>query len=268
MVIRNCPNCKNHQSKCKYVIENLCVVKCSNCSLVFLGNPSHEGSLYDEYYDTIAYDAKDYNRFSKFKSLSELFIINEQRLDFIKRERKSGRLLDIGCGQGFFLKTAQEHGFDIYGIDVSKRAVLYASNTFGIKASVKTLDDLLIQDKTFDLITLWHVLEHFVNPVEELQKIRRLLANDGVCIIEVPNLHSLKFILSRNKWVGGNHPLYHRSFFTNKSLVETLLRSGFSRTKRIQISYHIDGRNNIYEAVKNILNSIAMDAFLNFIAWK
>jgi len=268
MVIRNCPNCNNDQSKNKFVVENLYVVKCSNCSFVFLGNPPHEGALYEDYYDSITYDANDYNRFSKFKNLSELFIINKQRLDFIKREHKSGQLLDIGCGQGFFLKTAKEHGFDVYGIDMSKRAVLYASNTFAVKASAETLDDLLIQGKTFDLITLWHVLEHFVNPIDELQKIRRLLVNDGMCIIEAPNLHSLKFILSKNKWVGGNHPLYHRSFFTNKSLADTLNRSGFSRTKRIKSSYQIDGRNNIYETIKSILNNVALDAFLNFVAWK
>jgi 2-polyprenyl-3-methyl-5-hydroxy-6-metoxy-1,4-benzoquinol methylase len=52
-----------------------------------------------------------------------------------------------------------------------------------------------------------HVLEHFVNPYEVLAQIRSLLKNGGVCVIEVPNLRSLKFMLAKTKWKGGNHPL-------------------------------------------------------------
>ena len=243
-------------------------MKCKNCSVVYIGNPPDRSTVYDEDYDVTSYDAKDYDRFSSLKGLSELYAINEQRLKFIKREKQSGQLLDIGCGLGFFIKTAHKYGFDVYGIDVAKRAVQYVENTFKLIARVETLDELLRQGKRFDLITLWHVLEHFVNPVDELKKIRRLLNEGGVCFIEVPNLHSLRFKLSRNKWVGGNHPLYHRSFFTNQTLEDTLYKSGFSRTKRIPTSYHITERSYIYETLKNILNIIAMDAFLDFVAWK
>ena len=103
-----------------------------------------------------------------------------------------------------------------------------------------------------------------MNPATELKKIKQLLTDDGICFIEVPNTSSLKFILSKNKWVGGNHPLYHRSFFTSSTLKDTFSKSGFTKMKRIQASYKIGNRSSLYEFSKSALNIFAMDAFLNF----
>lgn len=268
ITMRICPNCGSQQSKLKYVKQEFKVVKCKNCSLVYSGNPAERGTLYEEYYNYANFIAADYHRCSRFKRLSELFVINEQRLNFIKKEKQTGPLLDIGCGLGFFLKTARDYGFDIYGIDVSERAVRFAKNAFKLRAEVETLDKLIEQGKTFDLITLWHVLEHFIDPFEELKKIKRLLNKGGACFIEVPNLYSLKFMLSKKKWVGGNHPLYHRTFFSAQTLEDALLTSGFSKIRRIQVTYHLKERSAVYEAIKKILNVVAMDGFLNYVAWK
>ncbi|MCG3121297.1 MAG: Ubiquinone biosynthesis O-methyltransferase [bacterium] len=195
-------------------------------------------------------------------------MLNAQRIKWISALKPNGKLLDLGCGRGYFLATAREHGFEVTGIDVSARAIEYARRSFGVEATAKTLDELQKDSQKFDVITLWHVLEHFTDPVSTLRKIKNLLQENGVCCIEVPNLHSLKFMLSRSKWEGGNHPRYHRTFFTSTTLQQTLLKSGFTKMRRVKLDYDLPGRRLGYKTLKRISNLFALDAFLDYVAWK
>lgn len=266
--MRPCPNCQNSAYKTKYNVSPFLLVSCRQCSLVFLGNPPNEEALYDHYHESTRINFNEYNAPSKNSDIAELYAINEQRVTQILRLKPSGKLLDIGCGRGYFLKTASNHGFDVRGIDISETAVQYAREKFFLRATCETLDDLIRSNKRYDIVTLWHVLEHFLNPYTYLSKVNKLLNDSGICFIEVPNLRSLKFMLSKQKWQGGNHPLYHRTFFTRKTLQNALMRSGFSQYKRIRLSYSIPGRSYAYEILKSGLNVFALDAFLDFIAFK
>jgi len=262
---RNCPLC-NADKKSPYLSEGeLRLVKCNMCGFVFLDNLPDESEIYEDYFEQTIY-SKDYTKFSKEKFLAEIYAINEQRLYYIRKLKIKGSILDIGCGTGLFLKTASNYGFDVTGIDVSNVAIKNAREQFGINADRKLISDLNPSDMQFDVITLWHVLEHLVNPLDDLKKIRTMLKPDGVLFIEVPNLNSAKFRLSGRKWQGGNHPLYHRSFFTGRNLREMLLRSGFKTVKRLNISYNVPGRNFLYTKSKELFNIFAMDSFLNYIA--
>lgn len=266
--MRPCPNCQNSAFEPMYNVHLFSVVRCRQCSLVFLGNPPDEDTLYEHYHENTHIDFSEYTTHSRNSHIAELYAINEQRVNQILQLKPSGKLLDIGCGRGYFLKTAANHGFDVHGIDISGTAVQYASEKFLLRATCETLDDLLRSSKRYDIITLWHVLEHFLDPYTYLSKVNKLLNDLGICVIEVPNLRSLKFMLSRQKWKGGNHPLYHRTFFTSKTLQNALMRTGFSQFKRIRLSYSIPDRNHAYEILKSGLNVFALDAFLNFIAFK
>lgn len=266
--MRACPNCGNTRFKVKYVQPPFRVVKCLACWLVYLGNLPGQNSIYEDYYEGATPRAEDYRIDSTLTHLAELYAINEQRMAMIKRAKPAGKLLDVGCGRGYFLKTAQEHGFEVFGIDVAEPAVEYARSAFGLNTAVHKLDELKDVSAMFDVITLWHVLEHFVDPFDELRRIRALLAKGGICFIEVPNLRSIKFVFSKTKWEGGNHPLYHRTFFTTRTLKQAVLKSGFSTVKRLKVSYHVPGRNAAHWASKKALNVVAMDAFLDYAAWK
>jgi SAM-dependent methyltransferase len=227
------------------------------CHLTFLSNPPDEKSLYDEYYSDLAREASP-----------EQGAINGQRVAIVKGFCQEGTLLDVGCGQGFFLREAARAGYIAQGIDVSRRAVEFAAGSVGVHAEQVTLDVLLARGTRFDIITLWHVLEHVLSPVEELKKVRQLLAPGGWCLVEVPNLNSLKFIFANPKWVGGNHPLYHRTFFTRSTLEDTLAKSGFTNVRRLPVSYSVPGQSVLYRQLKRISNVIAADAFLDFAAQK
>ena len=266
--IRPCPCCGSGKSHAKFLEPPFVVVKCPDCSLVYLGNPPNESSIYEEYYDSPEPDVRDYSLNSRSPSLSEAFAINTQRIQCLKRHASGGRLLDVGCGRGFFLKTAHELGFDVSGIDISSRAVEFARRVLNLSAEVCAMDELDHTGTRFDVITMWHVLEHFINPFHSLEKAASLLTPHGVCMVEVPNLHSLKFLTARHKWEGGNHPLYHRTFFTAATLRRALTTSGFRDVRRLKLSYWIPGRNHTYEAFKSALNVIGIDSFLTFVARK
>ena len=261
---RACPACNSTNSKTVYQVESFQIVKCKVCNLVYLLNPPTDDTLYEQYYTGEDPDPNDYRSNSPDASLTELWTLNQQRIKVLKRLQPEGTLLDIGCGCGFFLKSAAKAGYFVQGVDIAKRAIEFATNVLNVPATVSTIHELMNNRHRFHVITLWHVLEHFSDPYLALRTIRALLQDDGICILEVPNLYSLKFALARNKWSGGNHPLYHRTFFTALTLQRAFKETGFSRVNRLNLSYTLPGRSVLYESIKRGLNLIACDAFLTY----
>jgi 2-polyprenyl-3-methyl-5-hydroxy-6-metoxy-1,4-benzoquinol methylase len=133
----------------------------------------------------------------------------------------------------------------------------------GVDARAETLETLAARGEAFDVATLWHVLEHFLDPFGALKQIRTMLRPGGLIVIEVPNLHSAKFVLARHKWEGGNHPLYHRTFFTSRTLTRALREAGFSDVRRQRWSYAVPGRSGMFERAKRALDVVGWDAFLD-----
>lgn len=266
--LRPCPTCHGSGVKIRFVVESFIIVECLQCGLVYLGNPPEDERLYDDYYGKSYAPGTAYTAASADEELRDIYSINEQRIARISKLRSGGKLFDIGCGRGHFLKTAAQHGYSVKGIDISSTAVEYARKEFGVDAETRQIDDLAEFEKAYDVVTMWHVLEHFSDPISVLRTANSLLAPNGLCFIEVPNLRSMKFILSKDKWKGGNHPLYHRTFFTSKTLRGLINEASFKDGKRLRLSYDLKGRNPAYVWAKRSLNLISMDAFLDYVAAK
>lgn len=267
-VLRACPNCDCRDYTLRIREGDFLVVRCKSCGLTFLLNPPDESAIYEDYYK-IEFKGDDYREDSPLGHLREIFEINEQRTAFIKKfegEVDNFKVLDIGCGSGLFLKSCKDAGLRGEGIDVSSNALKFARDEFGLEVFNKTTDELISEGKRYDVITMWHVLEHIMEPTIELRKIKELLTPRGYLVAEVPNFNSIKFKLSGKKWKGGNHPLYHRSFFTSSTLRETLIKGGFRDIKRINFSYPLSNKNFFYNLSKVVFNVFGADAFLNFIA--
>ncbi len=268
--MRACPNCGNKEYKERIREKDFIIGECKGCGLTYLLNPPDEKEIYEDYY-TIEFKGDDYRKDSPYEHLSEIFEINRQRVAFIrsltqqvfKSAGNNFTLLDIGCGTGLFLKSCTAAGFRVSGIDVSMNALNFARENYKLDVSSKTLDDLLKEGKKYDIITMWHVLEHIMNPVEELKKVRGILKEGGLLIVEVPNLNSVKFRLSGKKWKGGNHPLYHRSFFTAGTLKDTLIKGGFSKTELRNLPYILENKGFLYNQSKKVFNKFSADAFLD-----
>ena len=124
-----------------------------------------------------------------------------------------GSLLDIGAGTGDFLKYAKQTGWEINGVEPNKGARELASKK-GIELE-GNIDD--IKGKTFEVITLWHVLEHLPNLEETINKIERLLKPGGTLIIAVPNFKSFDAKYYKNYWAAFDVPR-HLWHFSRKSM--------------------------------------------------
>ena len=104
------------------------------------------------------------------------------------------RLLDIGCGNGLFLRELQKLGFDVEGVDLRKEAIDHVRTAWGISAQVMPADQVAAHypPESFDVITAFHILEHVTNPLEHMLQCRTLLKPGGVLILGLPFIDSLQ----------------------------------------------------------------------------
>src|SRR5262249_36333153 len=98
-----------------------------------------------------------------------------------------GRLLDFGCGGGSYLEGMPRQGWPVTGLDASRRAVQRVRAELGLPALVGSLPHPELAPDSFDVITMWHSLEHVHAPREVLREARRLLAPGGRLLVAVPN---------------------------------------------------------------------------------
>ncbi|MFA5118435.1 MAG: glycosyltransferase [Candidatus Omnitrophota bacterium] len=175
-----------------------------------------------------------------------------------------GRLLDVGCGDGLFLETAQNAGWRVFGTEFSSYAVSFIKEKYGIEVFRGDITEYESPGSEFDAVTLWHVLEHTRDPVAVIKKLRSLLKDDGILVLALPNLDNW---LSRGiyRLVKGKKPhLFspldrelHLNFFKKETLVALLEMSGF---EVIAVSGDCNGAR-WQEHVLNLINS-----FFSFIS--
>jgi 2-polyprenyl-3-methyl-5-hydroxy-6-metoxy-1,4-benzoquinol methylase len=144
--------------------------------------------------------------------------------------RGDGKLLDIGCGNGAYLATVKELGWEGYGIESDFAAARNASKTLGLEVQTGDFESVAYPEKHFDAITMWHSLEHFPDPKKIIRKVRKLLKDEGLLMIGLPNFSSLDQKLFKESWNGLEIPL-HAYHFTPRSIQYLLEETGFEITK-------------------------------------
>jgi SAM-dependent methyltransferase len=150
-----------------------------------------------------------------------------------------GKLLDVGCGDGRFLKHAKERGFEVWGIDFDKKSVENAKKDLGIDTVfAMSLEEFYEyaneKNLKFDVITFFEVLEHQDRPKEFLEMVRGLLKEGGYIAGSVPNRESMFIELLRDNYI--DYPPHHFLRFSKSSLEKTLNSYGF---KHIEV-YKLD----------------------------
>ena len=181
----------------------------------------------------------------------------DRRYDFLKRRRaierlqapyssrrengspEPRRLLDVGCATGIFLHEMQQAGWDVAGIEPDSAAATYARQRFDLQVHTGTLRQAALPWSSFDAITLWDVLEHLHNPWADLSEAHRLLKDDGLLVLRIPNLESLERHLFGPTWLGWDLPR-HLYYFPRQSLVAGLSELGLhvEQFRCIAGSYH------------------------------
>lgn len=142
--------------------------------------------------------------------------------------KRGGRLLDVGCGDGRFVQSMTDLGWDAEGIDMDPQAVA-AARERGVKASVATPQDVERVEE-YDVLTLSHVIEHVHDPVDFLSACRRLLRRGGTLVAVTPNAGSLGHRYFKRDW-RGLEPPRHLCIFTPASMISVLEHSGFSTNR-------------------------------------
>ncbi|MDT0685512.1 class I SAM-dependent methyltransferase [Autumnicola psychrophila] len=136
------------------------------------------------------------------------FMLNK-KLGWIKKYKMSGKLLDVGAGTGDFLIEAKKQGFTAYGVEPNEtaRGVAFHKDV-NLEKSFKDLEDT-----NFDVISMWHVLEHIPDQEKEITSLYNLLNDDGILIVAVPNFKSYDATFYKEYWAGYDVPrhLYHFS---------------------------------------------------------
>lgn len=160
------------------------VVRCRTCGLVFT-NPQPDKRLIEDHYQ------EDYYKEWLEKQMKRRIPMWRKRLKALLKYKQRGHLLDVGFGSGTFLRLAKEHGFQVSGTEISEYACQYARNTYGIEVFKGDLEDAHFPAARFDVVTLWHALEHLPDPKATLQEIHRILKKDGLLVVAVPNLNNI-----------------------------------------------------------------------------
>jgi SAM-dependent methyltransferase len=207
--------------------ENFQLESCEKCGFLFT-NPRPTISEIGKYYQSDQYISHAGKKKGLIYNLYDIVrdYSIKQKLNLIKKYHSKGKLMDLGCGLGYFLNGVKlDKTFDALGVDVSDDAVKYVKNTFAI--DVKNEFELDKLDKhSFDIITQWHVLEHVHYLNERMQQLHHLLKQDGTMFIAVPNSKSKDAKMYNEYWDGYDVPrhLYH---FNQKSFSLLMEKHGF-----------------------------------------
>jgi SAM-dependent methyltransferase len=156
------------------------------------------------------------------KSLSQLRAIAKRDgylMEPLLRYKKRGRLLEIGPWMGIFSCNAKDAGFEVTAIEVNSECVDFLNNVVGVEA-IQSSDPaaaMSAMNKKFDIIALWHSLEHLPHPWLVLQEAADRLAPGGILLVAVPNIESYDFSVLKAAWVHLDTPR-HLFFYTACSL--------------------------------------------------
>lgn len=157
-------------------------------------------------------------------------LILHERVSFVRSRVRGGRILDVGCGNGSFLNAMAAVGFDVHGLEPYQESLAGVPEELRSRIRCEPFESANYPEKSFDAITLWHVLEHLARPVETLQSVRKFLKADGILILEVPNFASREARWLGPHWYNLDAP-YHFWHFTPATLEAAVHRAGFQVTE-------------------------------------
>ena len=216
MKLDHCPVCHNHNINHVLTAEDFLVTRekfqiysCQNCGLRFT-NPRPNDDQLAGYYDSDEYISHSNEGSSLINGLYKIartFTLRRKR-KLIESLSQSKRLLDVGCGTGHFIDYCQQHGWQVDGVEPNEIARTQAEE----KTKIVIRQDLSeVADTSFQVITLWHVLEHLPNLEQTMNQLKSLLAPGGVIIIAVPNFEAYEASVFKEYWAAYDVPrhLYH-----------------------------------------------------------
>lgn len=209
--------------------EDFTILKCKDCNFHFT-NPRPKNEELGRYYISdhyISHNNTSKNLFEKVYQLVRRIAI-KGKYNLISGLFNKGRILDIGCGTGDFLNKCKTEKWETKGIEPSEIARKQAIANYNL--DVDEYIDLRDLKGEFDVITMWHVLEHVTELNTTVSELKRLLSPDGKVIIAVPNLESFDASYYKKYWAAYDLPI-HLYHFSKESIIKLFEKHGFSLRK-------------------------------------
>lgn len=203
--------------------EDFHICECLSCGLLYtMPRPNKE--KIGEYYKSEEYYSHQENKKGFIPRLYESVkkVNLKHKYNLATQGLNVGKMLDIGCGVGDFLHTAEAHGWKCTGVEPSEDAKAIAKTK--TKADIINSEDMeKIPDASFDLITMWHVLEHVDDLKWQIEQLHRLTKTKGRIVIAVPNYKSYDGQYYKELWAAYDVPR-HLSHF-NKTVLANIFKS-------------------------------------------
>ncbi len=238
-----CLICSSNKLKKLERYSNNYLVKCNNCGLVFC-EPIPSQQELNNYYKIYAYENNYYSPITKQRYI--------ELLKKFEQFRVTNNLLDVGCGNGFFLEVAKNHGWNVYGTEYSEKAIEILQEK-SIKAFKGELNTNNFKPETFDIITSFEVMEHINNPIEEVSKFNTLLRKGGVLYITTPNFNSISRNLLKEKWNIIGYP-EHLTYYTINTINKLVKQNNFKLLSAKTTGFSIS-RFKQSKSINNISNN-------------
>ncbi|HEX5150139.1 MAG TPA: class I SAM-dependent methyltransferase [Parafilimonas sp.] len=231
------------------------VWECNSCTLRFTQDVPDQKNI-GKYYESSAYISHSntsqgiVNKL--YHAVRSITLQSKRRLVEKSSGKKTGKLLDVGAGAGAFASTLEKNGWNVTGLEPDDTARANARKDFAIELQ-PTENLFLLQPNTFDVITLWHVLEHVHELHTYLDTFYSLLADNGTLIIAVPNYTSYDASAYSANWAAYDVPrhLYH---FSPKSMASLLKAHQFKLTRQKPMwfdSFYVSLLSEKYASGKN-----------------
>jgi 2-polyprenyl-3-methyl-5-hydroxy-6-metoxy-1,4-benzoquinol methylase len=208
------------------------VVQCNSCGLVYL-NPRlkrladnftmNEAYLYDFYlpfYQSMGFLGPDGSL-----DREKICQFNQRYLNQMRSYRQTNRLLDVGCATGLFLVATNADGWESYGVDPSGPLSSYGRATYGVNIYHGELNQMHFPHRHFDVVTLWNVIEHLLDPLGVLREVHRVLRPGGLLILQMPNWNDITREVLGVEW--DMFVTDHFYFFTDTTTRQMLTQVGF-----------------------------------------
>jgi 2-polyprenyl-3-methyl-5-hydroxy-6-metoxy-1,4-benzoquinol methylase len=220
--------CGSHDSSTRVERNGFSYVNCARCSFVFI-NPQLTPQAIQE-----VYNDRDVRK-HYFEELLLPHVERDQKPEFEERAyrlhsllgKSDARLLDIGCAIGNFLLVAQEHGFHGEGLELNELYIDYVRRNRPLRIHQKTLEEMRYPDGSFDVVTLWDVLEHLPKPLETMKEVARIVAPGGLVGLSTINHECINEKILKHRW-RYYQPPDHLCSFTPSLLRSLLKTSGFT----------------------------------------